>query len=61
VPAQVSAHPGVRAPEVARVGVSMLRRLREAIDGAATAAEVQELRADLDNLIGVAERSAWPL
>ncbi len=44
-------------PKVATLGISLLLRLRAAID----AARHPELAADLDHLIAVAEERAWTL
>ena len=48
-------------PEVARVAITTLRRLREALDGDASPAEIAELRRDLDRLIDAARWAGEPL
>ena len=44
----------VGAPKVARVSITTLEALRDALDGEASAAEIDELRADLTYLIDAA-------
>lgn len=50
-----------RGPQVARVDIRTLRRLREVLDGHASAAEIEKLRADLDHLIDRARWAGEPL